>query len=295
MSQPQPFRFGVYASMIGREQKWADLAAAVADLGYTTLVMPDHVEGQLSPVPALAAAAAATPALRIGTFVLNLGVRHPVAVAHDAATLDILSGGRFELGVGAGWRRADFDRLGVDFASAATRVERLAEAVSILRGALDDPHFSFHGKHYTVEAVADRPMPVQPRLPILVGGGGRRMLSLAARQADIVGVNPDLGHGDIPDLETDVTGSVADQQLAWIRTAAGARLPQLQLNVFLLNVHIGDSVISSSASPHVLIGSVERAVELLLERRARWGISYVVVPISAMVEFAPVLARLAGR
>jgi probable F420-dependent oxidoreductase len=296
MSDLRPFRFGVYASGISPGQHWADLARAVEDRGYATLVMPDHLDGQLSPIPALATAAAVTSTLRIGTFVLSNELRHPLLVAHDAATLDILSGGRFELGLGAGWRRATFDRLGVAFDHAGDRVRRLAEAATIVRGALDDPEFSFAGAHYQVNPDPDRPMPVQRRVPILVGGGGPQVLSLAARQADIVGVNPDLRSGDIPDFAADVKGTVTDAQLSWVRKAAGGRYPGLEINVLLLTVHIGDmGMTPPNASPHVLVGTVDSAVDLLLERRERWGISYVVVPIPAMAAFAPVVERLTGR
>jgi probable F420-dependent oxidoreductase len=302
MAHPRRFRFGVYVGGLAPGRDWAPVARGAQDLGYQILLVPDHLNGQLSPVPALAAAAAVTSTLRVGTYVLANDLRHPLLLARDAATLDIVSGGRFELGLGAGWWRIDYDPLHLPLEPAGTRIDRLAEALALLRGALTEPAFGFAGKYYTVDTPAQWPRPVQPRLPFLVGGGGRRVLSLAARHADIVSVNVDLRGGTVPPLGDAAAGTDAagvDRQLRWIREAAGSRYPELEVNVMVLEADVGPDAAragrsATGGSPQVLRGGVDEVVDVLQERRDRWDISYVAVPVSAIVDFAPVVARLAG-
>src|SRR5271166_1089006 len=181
MPPPRPFRF---AAQLGSApeptaRSWADQARRAEDLGYSTLLMPDHFGDQLAPVPALAAAAAATETLRVGSLVFGNDYRHPVVLAKEAATLDVLSGGRFECSLGAGWMRTDYQEAGIDYDAPKVRVDRFEEAVTIVSGLLStDGPYSFAGDHYTVTEHHLRPRPVQqPRPPLIIGGGGRRVLS----------------------------------------------------------------------------------------------------------------------
>lgn len=189
MGSQHRFRFGAIASQAPSGEEWASLARRVEELGYSTLLLPDTLGRTLPPIPALAAAAAATTSLRVGTYVLANDFHHPVQVARDAAAIDFLSGGRFELGIGAGRDSGgeEYRILGLPFESGGSRVRRLEESLGILRGLFAGETVSFSGRHYQVEGAEVFPAPVQqPGPPILVAGRGRRMLSLAARFADVV-------------------------------------------------------------------------------------------------------------
>jgi probable F420-dependent oxidoreductase len=272
--------------------------------------MPDHLGPQLAPFPALMAAAAATTTLRVATLVAANDFRHPVVMASDAAALDLLSDGRLELGVGAGWMRADYDAADIFFAPASTRVERLEEAVMVLRALLRGEPHRFAGEHYSVDLQQALPRPAQQSIPILIGGGGRRVLAVAGRHADIVSINLDLRSGDFG-AETWRTGSAAAtrRKLAWLRDAAGDRADELELNLDLLAVVTDDwagtldelgrvfglGVDELAESPHVLVGSVEEITDQLAARRDQYGFSYITVTEDAMRPMAPVVSRLAGR
>src|SRR5437867_2123293 len=184
----KPFRFGVILRSAASRADWAEKARKVEALGYAVLTVPDHLANLVAPMPALASAAEATTRLRIGTMVLNNDFRHPVLVAREAATLDLLSDGRLELGLGAGHMRSEYEEAGLRFDPGRVRVERLAESVRIVKALLDGKPTTLEGDHYRVSAHRVFPRPVQrPRPPILIGGHGRRLLSLAAREAEIVG------------------------------------------------------------------------------------------------------------
>lgn len=301
----KPFRFGVSGGRQTR-QEWLDLARKADDLGYSTLLLPDHFGQQLAPLPALLAAAAATPRLRVGTIVLDNDFRHPAVLAKEAATIDLLTDGRFELGIGAGWMAADYQRSGLPFDPPAVRVARLAEAVTIIKAyfAAEGP-VTFHGQFYSV---ADLP-PFPPRKPsILIAGTRRRMLQLAAREADIVGLE-DHQFAERATASPTVSVANAAEQVAIVRAAAGARFSELELNVFAARTEVTDdphaavdrlaaqlqlSPDTIRASPSFLIGSEESVVEQLQERRERLGISYVMVFDRVMDALAPVVARLNG-
>src|SRR4051794_15610382 len=187
MVSDRKFRFGAQCSYAGSGKDWAAKARRLEDLGYATLCMPDHFDDQLAPMPALTAAAAATTTLRVGTLVLGNDYRHPLITAKEAATVDVLSGGRFELGIGAGWMGSDYEQSGIGLDPPGVRIERLAESLAVVKGLLAGGKFSFAGRYYSVTRHPGTPAAVQrPRPPILVGGGGRRILSLAGREADIV-------------------------------------------------------------------------------------------------------------
>src|SRR5690242_1083228 len=178
----RPFRFGAQVSDAKPGKALADLARKLEDGGYSTLFVPDHFDDQVAPLPAMTWAAAATSELRVGSLVFDNDFKHPVVLAKEAATLDVLSDGRLELGIGAGWMHTDYETSGIPFDSAGVRIERLQEAVTVIKGLLAGDPFSFEGTHYKIDNLAGTPKPVQqPRPPILIGAGAKRMLSFAAR------------------------------------------------------------------------------------------------------------------
>jgi probable F420-dependent oxidoreductase len=301
----RPFRFGVSGGRASRTE-WIDLAHKAEDLGYSTLLLPDHFGLQLSPLPALLAAASATTNLRVGSIVLDNDFRHPAVLAKEAATVDLLTEGRFELGIGAGWMEADYRQSGLPFDAPAIRVARLAEALRIIKAffAAEGP-VTFHGQYYRVDGL--QPYPAR-KPPILMGASRPRMLRLAAREADIIGLED---HQFAQRATGSATIEVADcaAQVDLVRQAAGARLSEIELNVFAARTEVtgepGSAVERLASqlqlepqtvhgSPSFLIGSVEAIVEQLQERRERLGISYVMIFDRVMDAFAPVVARLAG-
>jgi probable F420-dependent oxidoreductase len=296
----------------GSRAEWTDKARKLEDLGYAVLTVPDHLAEFLAPIPALVAAALATKALRVGTLVLNNDFRHPVLIAREAATVDRLSDGRLELGVGAGHMRSEYDQAGLSFGSGGTRVDRLTEAVAIIKALLAGESVTFSGTHYRVTEHTVHPIPVQrPHPPILIGGNGRRLLALAGREAGIVGLSGiTFRQGGIqPDLSAWRAAAV-EERLAIVRAAAGERYRRLELNALVQRVVVTDdrhgaarelasrwpqlSVDELLASPYLLVGTVDQMVEDLRARRERWGISYYTVFEPFMSAFAPVVNRLAG-
>jgi probable F420-dependent oxidoreductase len=309
----KPFRFSVQCSSLpgATGPSWAALARRCEDLGYSTLTVADHLDDQLAPVPALMAAADATTTLRVGALVFCNDYRHPVVLAKEAATLDVLSGGRLELGLGAGWMTTDYQQAGIALDPASTRIERLAEAVAVVKGLLAPGPCTFTGKHYAISGLDGSPKPVQrPHPPILIGGGGRRVLTLAAREADIVGLNIDLRAGRIDaSAGPNATLEATDEKVAWIKEAAGPRFDELELQVRIhlaavtddreamaVAVAAGFGLAPEQAlqTPHALAGTVAQIVDDLQVRRERWGISAIGISMDAMDAMAPVVARLAG-
>src|SRR3954447_1087040 len=188
---PRPFRFATFAYRAADRWAWEEQARRAAASRYATLVMPDHFLNPLTPMPALAAAAAVTTTLRVGCIVFANDYRHPALLAKEAATLDLLSGGRFEFGLGAGWYQEEYERAGIPFASAGTRISRMQEALHVIRALWGEGPVHFQGEHYTIAGLEGLPKPVQqPHPPIFIGGTGPRMLRLAGSQADIVGFVP---------------------------------------------------------------------------------------------------------
>jgi probable F420-dependent oxidoreductase len=294
-------------------QALADTARRVEALGYSTFLLPDHLDQPVSALPALAVAAEATTHVRLGTFVLANDFRNPVLLARDVATLDVLSGGRFELGLGAGWRQGEYAQAGIPYDAASVRIKRLAESLHVLAGYFADGPFAFAGEFYTVAELDGQPKPVQrPHPPFLVGGGGKRILSLAARQADIVSIIPRArpeGSGQDSADWTTATEAATRQKLAWIRQAAGDRFATLELNAMVYAVMVSDdrraaagqlagrfglSEDEVTASPHILVGSIDQMVDDLQGRREAFGVSYITVPEYFMEAFAPLVERLAG-
>lgn len=307
---PHPFRFGVMApSPVPSGSAWAALARKVEDLGYDILQLPNHLANQpLAPMVALAAAAAVTSRLRVGTLVVDNELVHPAVIANEASTLDLLSDGRFELGIGAGWLAADHQPIGQRWAPAAERIDRLAEAVEIIRRLTTEDRVSFTGAHYALDgatgAGAGRRCP-----PLLLGGGGPRMLRLAARVADVVSLVPDMRSGRVgPESAATATGPATRRKLEWVVEAAAGRDVVLHTNVTAVIVTddragglariaraYGVDEAGAAEVPHALVGSVEQICDTLEQRRAELGISYLTVMERNLDDFAPVVARLAGR
>ena len=311
-----PFRFGVEIKRPLDGLTWAETAARIEELGYSTLVVPDHFEDQLAVGPALAAAAAATTTLRLGAHVYCNDYRHPVMLAKEMATLDVLSGGRMDLGLGAGWMRTDYEQSGLDYDRPGMRIDRMVESLRILRGLLADGPVTFEGEHYTIRGLEGLPKPVQSPMPVVIGGGGRRMLGLAAREADVVGVNANLRSGEIGlDAINDVMPERFDEKLGWVRDAAGDRFDRLELNVLVAAAQItegrratAEAVEATAAMfgkppevvvdvPLLLVGSPSEIADTLRQRRERWGFSYMVVQSDAcdLTAFASVISELDGE
>jgi probable F420-dependent oxidoreductase len=311
----RPFRFLAEAHAIVDGRTLAETARRVESIGIDVLVIPDHLIEQLAPMPALATAAAATERLRIGTFVLNNDLRHPAVLAQDLASLDVLSGGRLEIGIGAGWNAAEYEAIGLTFDAAPVRSARLQEAVAVLKGCFGDGPFSFAGEHYTIRNFDGHPKPVQrPHPPLLIGGGGRKTLSFAAREADIVGLAPRILPGVRGDPRS-LTIAATEEKIGWVREAAGDRFDELELNVYpsmspvivtdharreaqalaeRLRERTGFEVASDELleSPHIFIGSIDGLTEKFQMLRERLGVSSIMV--GEVDELAPVVARLAG-
>ena len=306
-----PFRFGIQCRGPADAAGWAAQARKVEDLGWSTLTVADHLDDGLAPVPALMAAADATTTLAIGSMVLANDYRHPVVLAKEAATIDLLSGGRLELGVGAGWTSADYEAAGFALDRPGVRIARLEESIQLLRGLWGGDPCTFHGRHYRITDLVGTPRPARSGGPrLVVGGGGERILRLAARTADVVAVNVNLQAGVIDERAfPDGVPEATDRKVAWIREAAGARFDALELQV---RVHLamvtgdragtiaelapafGLTPAQAEETPHALIGTVEQICDQLVERRERWGISYLGLSGDQLEAFAPVVARLAG-
>jgi probable F420-dependent oxidoreductase len=309
----KPFRFGVNVGPSRSRAEWAEKARTIEGLGYDALTVPDHLANLFAPMPALVSAAEATTTLQVGTNVLNNDFRHPVLVAREAATVDLLTGGRFQLGLGAGHMRSEYDQAGLSFDKGDTRVERLAEAVTIIKGLLSGERVTFAGRYYRVTGHAVQPLPIQrPHPPIAVSGNGRRLLTLAAQEADIVGLSGITFRrgGTVPDLSGWKISGV-DERVQLVREISGDRYVSLELNVLVQRVLVVDdrqraaeelagnwSQLSPDEileSPYVLIGTVDQLVEDLQARRERWGMSYFTIFEPYLSALAPVVGRLAGR
>ncbi|HZP56623.1 MAG TPA: TIGR03621 family F420-dependent LLM class oxidoreductase [Dehalococcoidia bacterium] len=310
MAGARKFRFGAQIAAGRSRDEWIEKARKCEDLGYSTLFMPDHFDDQLAPMPALAVAAAVTSALRVGGLVLDNDYKHAVVLAKELATLDVLSGGRVEAGIGAGWMVTDYEGSGISYDPPGTRIRRLKEGLRIMKGLWSDEPVAFDGEFYSVH-MSGTPKPVQkPHPPVLIGGGGKRVLSFAAREADIISVNFALTEGRVGRgaLETG-SAEATREKIRWIREAAGARFDQIELGVTVFAGILTDDREGMAARvapgfgataeealtvPHALIGSVDQCVEELQRRREEYGFSYVAFSGNSWEAMAPVVARLAG-
>ncbi|MGH1505433.1 MAG: TIGR03621 family F420-dependent LLM class oxidoreductase [Acidimicrobiales bacterium] len=307
----KPFRFGIQAKTATSRAEWIELAKKCEDLGFSTLTLPDHFDGQLAPGLALQAAADATSTLRVGALVWCNDYRHPVVFANEMATLDLLSEGRLELGIGAGWMKSDYDAAGMTYDRPGVRIDRMVESIQILKGLFGDGAFSFEGDHYTITDLDLTPKPVQkPYPPFLMGGGGPRFLRLAGQHADIVGINPNLKAGAITaDTAADATAERYLEKISWVREGAGDRFGDIELNVRAFVVMFTDDRVGTAEalapgmgmsaadaleSPLALVGDAKSMVDDLVARREKFGFSYVGVGPAEIDDFAPVVAELAG-
>ena len=307
-----PFRFGVQLSRASSAGAWRDTARAVEDLGYSTLFIPDHFDEQYGPLVALTVAAEATTTLRVGSLVFGNDYRHPVVLAKEIATLDLLSEGRVEFGIGAGWMTSDYEQSGITADSAGIRISRMGESLAVMKSLWSTGQATLEGQHYRVTGAVGYPPAVQrPHPPVIIGGGGQRVLGFAAREADIVGVNPSLAAGYIgPEVLETTSATYYHQRVEWIRQAAGKRFDQLELQCLTFLVQVvpdREEAVSRLAaalsvspeqiegSPVAMIGSTDQIAESLQQRRDLFGFSYIVVHEAEMEAFAPVVAALAGR
>ena len=311
----RPFRFlaDVHEIVTGREL--ADRARRAEQLGYHTLVLPDHLIGQLSPVVAMATVAAATSTLRVAAFVLNNDLRHPAVLAQDLASIDVLSEGRLDIAIGAGWNKPEYDAIGLRFDPTPVRQARLAESITVLKGLFSGAPFTFTGEHYTITGYAAEPVPVQrPHPRFFIGGGGRRTLTLAGREADVVGLAPRILANSTVDARS-MTLAAAREKIEWVRAAAGERFDALEFNIYPSTwpVTVTDDLHGEARrvvdhlrsrtgveltedevidSPHLFIGSVDRLVEKFLQLREELGITSIM--LGEIDELLPVLQRLSG-
>jgi probable F420-dependent oxidoreductase len=312
MSAPRPFRFGIITESTQSREEWTTLVRKAENLGYATFLLADHYVNELPPIAALMAAADATKTLRVGTFVFDNDFRHPAMLAKEVAALDLLSEGRFELGIGAGWHRPEYEQINLPFDRAGVRINRLEEALHIIKQFFTEETVRFTGTHYTVTDLPAFPKPYQrPHPPILMGGGGKKLLTLAGREADIIGLHLKVNDDGTVDA-SERTEAALECKVEWVRQAAGERFSAIELNLLIADVIITQDPLQAAedyiqkkqrtgvtaeqilASPYVLIGSVEQHIERLQRLRERTGVSYIVIDSGCMDTFAPVVARLAG-
>jgi len=291
---------------------WGDSARHLESLGYSTLFVPDHFHQGLGPIAAMAMAAAATTTLRVAPMVLAVDFRHPAVLARELATIDVLSHGRLEVGLGAGYNPLDFSRTGIRHDPPGMRVDRLIEYVHVLRGLFSEGEFNFEGEHFRIEQLDGSPTPITTGgPPIILAGGGRRLLTFAAQHADVIGVNPSLPAAPTPDTARDAMPDAIDRKFEWIRDAAGDRFDAIEFTAWTGVALLSDdaSAVETALakrfpglagfdlgdSPIVLAGAVGEIVDRLEARRERWGYSYTVLPSSRAEEFAPIVQQLSGR
>ena len=310
MAKQRPFRFGAKAKVANNGKEWADIAKQAEDLGYVSLQIDDHYTKQLAPVPAMMAAACATSTLKVGTLVAGNDFRNPVVFAKEAATIDMLSDGRFMLGLGAGWMKEDYTITGIQQDDAMTRIHRMEEAIDVMRGLWGAGPFSHSGRFYSVSEIDAWPKPVSS-IPIIVGGGGEKLLAMAGRKADIVGINPKIvGRSINPRSMATAAADVVDEKIRFVKAGAGDRFDdiELSLQVFVTVVTDDPKGVAEKyapafglppevvlTAPYFQIGSVEQINENLLALRERWGINYIAFQQDATAAMAPVVAELSGK
>ncbi len=315
----RPFRFGIIAETFQSRQQWFDLGQRAEALGYDTLLIRDHLAPeyfgpQFAPMVALASLAAATTTLRLGNFVIDNDFRHPTILAKEAATLDVLTEGRYELGIGAGWLRNEYDHAGLPFDRNGIRVDRLEESLQILKGCFRQDVVSFLGEHYRLCGHQHYPPPAQPGgPPIMIGAGKPRMLRLAGRYADIVSLlTVSVSSGEMIEDAAGRRTAAISQQIGLIAEGAGDRFGKIELSIGPL-IEVTDRRTAALESlvesrrwngvttdevpdmPGIFVGSVDEICDQMKACRAELGISYFVIPDRQLDEVAPIVARLRGR
>lgn len=307
----KPFRFAIQASTATDGKAWRALARKVEDLGYSTMYIPDHFGDQWAPTIAMTIASEATTTLNVGALVFDNDYRHPVVLAKEMATLDLASDGRVEFGIGAGWMKSDYDEAGIDYDRPGVRIDRMVEGLAIMKQLWSEGTATFKGEHYQVNAAQGLPRPhSKPHPKIVIGGGGKRVLGIAAREADVIGVNPNLSAGYVgPEVAESAKAPYFKERIGWIKEAAGDRFDDLELQILTFFVQIvpnRDEVLTNMAPlfgvtpeeaggiPMALVGTVDEICETIQQRREEYGFSYVVVHEPEMEAFGEVVARLAG-
>jgi len=319
----RPIRFGYTGGQSSKRAKLLDSARTVEALGYSTYGLADHFVRPFAPLIAGQAVADATTTLRITQTVLAQDFREPAVLAKELATLDVLSEGRLQIGLGAGWLQQEYEDASMRFDRASVRIARLEEAVVVLKGLFADEPFSFSGEHYRINSLQGRPTPVQrPCPPIMIGGGGKKVLSVAARQADIVQLMPSNRGGRTSLDPSQFSAPAIEEKIGWIRDAAGGRFDEIELSAQLLECAVTDQpeqhlsdladrisgVIEKMGggridlghedlrrSPIVAVGTLDDVCEQLVDTRAQFGINYFAAPIDARPEvLRQVIERLAG-
>lgn len=309
MPPTRPFRFAADLQDALPDRTLAETAREMEDLGYSTVFVPDHFDEGYGPITAMAMAAAATTTLNVGTLVLDCDFRHPAVLARELASIDVLSGGRLEVGLGAGWKRLDYDRSGIPMDAPKVRVDRMIEHARVLRGLFRGGTFNFAGEHYTITDLDGTPAPHRSDgPPILIAGGARRVLRFAGEFADIVGINASVHSGEIDTAAAqDSLASRFDEKVGWVQD--GGRFDEIEVNGWIAVAALTDDgqgfaeavaplyetdADSVRSSPLTLIGDPAELRDLLQERRERWGFSYIVLPGAQAHEFAPLVAALTG-
>jgi probable F420-dependent oxidoreductase len=323
MTSSRPFRFGLQAFTVNSGKEWLDIARRAEGLGYCTLFTTDHYFGpgdisdttghrpvDIAPISAMTAAAGVTTDLRVGCRVFAVDYHNPNILAKELATIDFLTDGRLEVGLGAGWVAAEYDGLGIKMDRPGVRIERLAETVELIRAHWSGEPLDIDGHYVHASGFAGRPLPVQSPPPIMIGGGAPRVLRTAGRLADIVSLNFNNATGTLGSASVaSATLEKTQEKIGWVREGAGDRFDELELEVAAYFGAVTDSPDEATAAmagrfgvtpeelavhPHALIGTVDGICESLQRRREELGISYVTISQRNMEEFGPVVARLAG-
>jgi probable F420-dependent oxidoreductase len=325
MSKSKPFRFGLQAYAPASAKDWRDLARKAESMGFSSFHLADHVIGPgpalnatghpvqtVAAIPAMAVAAEATDTIKVGCRVLCVDYRNPVMLAKEVATLDFFSDGRLELGLGAGWLQNEYEAMGIRFDRAGVRIDRMEEVIELLRASFADGELNIDGRHVHAVGFEAVPKPVsKPGPPLMIGGGAKRVLTIAGREADIVSLNFDNSSGKLgAEGIGSSTAELTEQKIRWVREGAGDRFADIELEIaayFTIVTPDGEGTRSKMAPmfgmtpevlaehPHALIGSIDEICDRIVERRERYGISYVSFGASAIDAVAPVIERLAGE
>jgi probable F420-dependent oxidoreductase len=295
MARVKPFRFGVQLSSLPPSD-WAERVRQIERWGYDSILWPDHFFfPEWDPIVALSAVAAATTRIKTGTLVYGIDYRHPVVLARAAATAHALSGGRVEFGIGAGWTEADYAEAGLRYDAASVRVDRLEEALHVIKGIWSKERTTFSGAHYQVNG-AQRAVELGSVPKILIGGGGKKVLGVAGRHADIVGINPKVAEGKITaSAARDGMLARTREKIRWVQeaaSAAGRDFDALELNALVFGTVLTDdakpvreflgkqsgmSPEEVAACPLYLVGSPREIQDTLQQRREELGFNYVVI------------------
>ncbi len=290
---------------------WAESACELESLGYSTLFVPDHFHEGYGPIMAMATAAMATSTLKVASLVFDCDFRHPAVLSRELASIDLMSAGRLEVGLGAGYMLTDYDRSGIVMDPPKVRVDRLIEHTTVLKALFADGPVTFTGDHYRINDLEGTPKPHTPGgPPIILAGGGKRMMRFAGSTADIVGVNPSIhsGKADSASAQDGLPARI-DEKFEWVREGAGDRFDDLEFNAWMSVSEITDDPqpliervcrrfdappADVLASPLIVIGTESEIIDRLHERRERWGYSYLTIQGHKAHEFARLVRRIAG-